>query len=361
MFARRMSTLRQLERGPSAHRRTRSTGDVKNQLTQPETSVTAAAGTGEEPANMGSIEHWRMTVMEAEDMISTGTPPSSESFTTPLTEDDDDSDDLVEESVVRAPIHTPTPTTPTGGRDRRSTVGEMDMFYFQQQQQQMAYNMQLQQAMQMQQAQQYAQIQQYQAMQQQQYHSMSAADNNTRKNNNRKSVSAMDLMIQLEQEKAASRKTYKKKLPDPSKASLADGLLGKVPDPGQHQLNFQQQIHQQQMKANRKQMSRASKSDYNIQQQQRSSRPPSSVMMYDNNSNRMMRSQMSRSESSPMPQISMSTPIHNPQYLIPPQMMMQQQQQQQQMMMPPNMSTSRSSQYISKSNNRLSTFSGYNF
>ncbi|KAI7896319.1 uncharacterized protein EV154DRAFT_493009 [Mucor mucedo] len=307
-----------------------------------------------------------MTVMEAEDLNSTGTPPSSGSFTAPLTEEDDedDSDDLVEEPVVRAPPRTPTPMMPaTGGRDRRSTLGEMDMFYFQQQQQQMAYNMQIQQAMQMQQAQQYAQIQQYQAMQQ--YQSMSAADNNTRKNNNRKSVSAMDLMIQLEQEKAASRKTYKKKVPDPSKANLADGLLGKVPDPGQYNYNFQQQLHQQQMKANRKQMSRASKSDYNIQQQQRSSRPPSTIMMYDNNSSsRMMRSPMSRSESSPIPQISMSTPLQNPQYLIPPQMMMQQQQQQQQqqqLMMPPNMSTSRSSQYISKSNNRLSTFSGYNF
>lgn len=356
-----MSTLRQLERGPSAHRRTRSTGDV-NQLTQPETSVTpATTTTGEEPANMGSIEHWRMTVMEAEDLNSTGTPPSSGSFTAPLTEEDD-SDDLVEEPVVRAPPRTPTPMMPvTGGRDRRSTLGEMDMFYFQQQQQQqqMAYNMQLQQAMQMQQVQQYAQIQQYQAMQQQQYQNMTAAENNTRKNNNRKSVSAMDLMIQLEQEKAASRKNYKKKAPDPSKANLGDGLLGKVPDPGQYNYNFQQQLHQQQMKANRKQMARASKSDYNIQQQ-RASRPPSTIMMYDNNS-RMMRSPMSRSESSPIPQISMSTPLQNPQYLIPPQMMMQQQQQQQQLMMPPNMSTSRSSQYISKSNNRLSTFSGYNF
>lgn len=356
-----MSTLRQLERGPSAHRRTRSTGDV-NQLTQPETTGTTAVAAA---VGTGTIEHWRMTVMEAEDMNSTSTPPSSGSLTTPLTEEED-SDDLVEEPVVRAPTRTPTPMLPTAGRDRRSTMGEMDMFYFQQQQQQqqMAYNMQLQQAMQMQQAQQYAQIQQYQAMQQQQqYHSMSAVDNNTRKNNNRKSVSAMDLMIQLEQEKAASRKTYKKKVPDPSKANLADGLLGKVPDPGQYNYNFQQQLHQQQMKANRKQMSRASKSDYNIQQQQqqRSSRPPSTIMMYDNNNNRMMRSQMSRSESSPIPQISMSTPLQNPQYLIPPQMMMQQQQQQQQLMMPPNMSTSRSSQYLSKPNNRLSTFSGYNF
>lgn len=354
-----MSTLRQLERGPSAHRRTRSTGDVKNQMTTPET---ATATTADAPGNMGSIEHWRMTVMEADDINTAATPPSSESFIAPLNDEEDESDELVEETIVRAP-HQPVPNATS---NRRSTIGELDMYYFQQQQQQqqMAYNMQLQQAMQMQQAQQYAQIQQYQAMQQQQYHNMSTIDNNTRKNNNRKSVSAMDLMIQLEQEKAASRKTYKKKLPDPSKAHLGDGLLGRVPDPGQHNLNFQQQVQQQQMKANRKQMSRASKSDYAIQQQQqqRASRPPSS-MMYDNN--KMTRSQMVRSESSPIPQISMSTPIHNPQYMVPPQMMMQPQQQQQMMMTPPpNMTPSRSSQYISKpsnNTNRHSTFSGYNF
>lgn len=354
-----MSTLRQLERGPSAHRRTRSTGDVKNQMITPETTTNT---------NTGSIEHWRMTVMEADDINTAATPPSSESFIAPLNGDDDDDDEsgeLIEETIVRAPNNQPVPNA---ARNRRSTIGELDMYYFQQQQQQqqMAYNMQLQQAMQMQQAQQYAQIQQYQAMQQQQYHNMSTIDNNTRKNNNRKSVSAMDLMIQLEQEKAASRKTYKKKLPDPSKASLGDGLLGRVPDPGQHNLNFQQQVQQQQMKANRKQMSRASKSDYAIQQQQqqqqqqRASRPPS-TMLYDNN--KMMRSQMIRSESSPIPQISMSTPIHNPQYMIP-QMMMQPQPQQQMMMPPPNMTPSRSSQYISKpsnNSNRLSTFSGYNF
>jgi hypothetical protein len=80
-------------------------------------------------------------------------------------------------------------------------------------------------------------------------------------------------------------------------------------------------------------------------------------MMIYNTDNR--RSQMIRSESSPIPTISMSTPLNQYNNMIPPQ-----QHQQQLMTPPPQMTPSRSSQYISKPNNhshRQSTFSGYNF
>ncbi|CEP15810.1 hypothetical protein [Parasitella parasitica] len=358
-YARRMSTLRRLERGPSLHRRTRSTGDMMmippaEAFVEPATAAIAAAPEGNK---LGSIEQWRMTVMEADGI---STPTSNESIRSRAAEDvSGEEGDMVEEPIVRsgsatsnANSHPPLPRQQTPIPDngnRRSTIGEMDMFYYQQQQQQQhLYNMQLQHAMQMQQAQQMAQIQQYQAIQMQQQHQAQQY----RKANNRKSVSAMDLMLKMEQDKAASRKTNKRKMPDPSKATLADGLLGRVPEPGQHIMNFQHHLMKQQM-------ARASKSDYQIRQNAAgSSRPPSSMIM--NNSNR--RSQLIRSESSPIPTLSMSTPI-NQAYLIPPN-------QQQQMLMPPHtqmMHLNRSSQYLNINNNnnnssskRQSTYSSYN-
>jgi hypothetical protein len=245
----------------------------------------------------------------------------------------------------------------TKAQNRRSMLSDMDMYYYQQQQQQqMAFqNMQMQQAMQLQQTQQMAQIQQYQQMmqmQQLQQQQLMPNYNDTRKN--RKSMSAMDLMIQLEEEKAASRKTNKKKPLDPSKASLDEGLLSKVPQQGLHNISFQGQN-----KATKKAIQRVSKSDYNIQ----GNRPPSTSYSRSNTPmDPRMRSQMIRSESSPIPSLNMSTPMN--QYLVPPQMVMQQQQQQQQQQlgMPQMMTPSKSTGRLSyQSSNRLSgNWGGYN-
>ncbi|KAI8371053.1 hypothetical protein BD560DRAFT_395928 [Blakeslea trispora] len=218
------------------------------------------------------------------------------------------------------------------------------------------YNMQMQQAMQLQQAHQMAQIQQYQQaamqmQQQQQQQQMYAYNNSTtslnNKSNNRKSVSAMDLMVQLEQEKAATRKNHKKKMPDPSKANLNEGLLSHVPKHGQHNINFQQQVRKMQHN-----MPRASISDYHLQQlqqqqQQQKTRPTSSMNIYNmqHASQSSMLKMPRNGDMSPIPTMSTSTPLNQQQaYYIP---------QQQPMLMPPQqmpmMDSNRSSQYLPNS------------
>lgn len=305
MYERRMSTLKQLERGPSVHRRARSTGDVIQEVQQQQ--------------QQHPIEQWRMSVLDVD------TPGSTVSSTTP-------SDDLIEEPVFRI-------STPSSANYPRS-VSEMDMYNtYLQQQQQMAYNMQMQHMMQMAQAQQMAQMAQFQqyqqAMQLQQQQQQQQ-----QKQKNRKSVSAMDLMMQLEEEKAATRKN-RKKMPDPSKANFADGFLSKLPEQGTHNINFQQmQQHHQ-----HHQMTRASKSDYNVNklrpvgQNAMGQRPSSTLMYYD------PRMTMMRSESSPIPTISMSTPI--------------QQQQQQQQFMPMMQQQNRSNQHLHQQQKRTSTYNLY--
>ncbi|CEG84338.1 hypothetical protein RMATCC62417_18156 [Rhizopus microsporus] len=308
MYERRMSTLKQLERGPSVHRRARSTGDVIQEVQQ-------------QQQQQHPIEQWRMSVLDVD------TPGSTVSSTTP-------SDDLIEEPVFRI-------STPSSANYPRS-VSEMDMYNtYLQQQQQMAYNMQMQHMMQMAQAQQMAQMAQFQQYQQaMQLQQQQQQQQQQQKQKNRKSVSAMDLMMQLEEEKAATRKN-RKKIPDPSKANFADGFLSKLPEQGTHNINFQQmQQHHQ-----HHQMTRASKSDYNVNklrpvgQNAMGQRPSSTLMYYD------PRMTMMRSESSPIPTISMSTPI--------------QQQQQQQQFMPMMQQQNRSNQHLHQQQKRTSTYNLY--
>ncbi|KAI8882827.1 hypothetical protein K501DRAFT_333758 [Backusella circina FSU 941] len=341
LYARRMSTLRRLERGSSEHRRARSLGDM-NHMIVPSPPVETKTLNLPPPQEMGTIEEWRKTVMEEAEGTTSSTPVSN-----PSSLPDESGDQTTEEPVV------PTPNTQgIKAQNRRSMLSDMDMYYYQQQQQQqMAFqNMQMQQAMQLQQAQQMAQIQQYQQMiqmQQMQQQQLMPNYNDTRKN--RKSMSAMDLMIQLEEEKAASRKTNKKKPLDPSKANLDEGLLSTVPQQGLHNISFQGQS-----KATKKAIQRASKSDYNIQ----GNRPPSTLYSRSNTPmDSRTRSQMIRSESSPIPSLNMPTPMS--QYLVPPQMVMQQQQLGIPQMMTPSKSTGRLS-YQSNSNRLSGNWGGYN-
>ncbi|OBZ86501.1 hypothetical protein A0J61_05457 [Choanephora cucurbitarum] len=386
LYARRMSTLRQLERGSSLHKKSHSTGSLMmlppaDAFIEPTTSLMDTHAAMENaalnaapptPGKLGTIEQWRVTVMEAEDMSQpTSTPLSTASSHSPAeTVEDDES--LVEEPIVRSlntsSSHLPAMRSQSSlvPNPRASTM-DLEMMYYQQQQQ--MYNMQMQQAMQLQQAHQMAQIQQYQQAIQMQQQQMYAYNNSTTSLNNinntsssnksshRKSVSAMDLMMQLEQEKAATRKNNKKKMPDPSKANLNEGLLSHVPKHGQHNINFQQQVRKMQHT-----MPRASISDYHLQQlqqqqQQQKTRPSSSMNIYNmqHASQSSMLKMPRGGDMSPIPTMSTSTPLNQQQaYFIP---------QQQPMLMPPQqmpmMDSNRSSQYLSNNSKRQSTMNKF--
>ncbi|KAI8990184.1 hypothetical protein BDB01DRAFT_498504 [Pilobolus umbonatus] len=345
LYAHRITTLRHLEQQEDA--KPSSPTKAYNQLTLPTVGIeTHNNRLGES----SSIDQWQLMTEEEE-----------------IEDDEDDEDDVIEEPIVSTlPSITP--------RDRTSTYGDMDNMYSYQQQQQMAmHNMQMQQAMhmqqaqqmaQMQQAQQMAQIHQYQQAVQMQQYQQKMLSPDTRKANNRKSVSAMDLMLQLEQEKASLRKN-KKKHPDPSKAHLADGLLGIVPEHGQHNVNFQQMSMKPPNASNNssRKQARTSKLEYNMQQHadkrytSGSNRPKSTLMYYDQR--QMMDPRMLAPMGQPVPTLSMSTPppmmSPSPQSYLSPMMMNPQTPG----VIMPSMSTTRSSVNL-QSSKRQSNYSAYN-
>jgi hypothetical protein len=263
---------------------------------------------GEHDLSLGELttmDEWQKTMADVENLTGSSMSDLGSSAMT------SNEGDVIEEPVVS------TNTSPSQQKAnyRMSTLGEMDFYQYQQQQQQIAFhNMQMQQAMQM------AQMQQYQqAMQMQQQMAM----NYEPRKSNRQSV--MDVMLQMEQDK--SRK-HKKKPINPSNASLNDGLLGRVPEQRQHNMSFQGQMMS-------KRTTMARKSDHNLRESR--NRPPS-TMYYDRAGSSMgMYSQMGRSES-PMPTISMSTPLQPGQHLSP-----NRPRTRQQPMMAQSRSTSRSS------------------
>ncbi|KAI9255505.1 hypothetical protein BY458DRAFT_492777 [Sporodiniella umbellata] len=183
------------------------------------------------------------------------------------------SEDLIEEPILRiAP------------NDARS-MSELDMYhsYFQQQQQ-LAYTLQMQQQMiQMAHHQQYYYHQQMAQQLAHYQHQYMQANTKARR---RQSVSGMDLMIQKEQEKLGRLGQPKKKnYPNPSKASLEEGLMGKINAQRQpHTLNVQ---HQQAYKRSSRQP-----------------RPPSTMIYHED-----------PARHHPIPTLSLSTPQP---YLHPP-------------------------------------------
>ncbi|KAG0165224.1 hypothetical protein DFQ28_008283 [Apophysomyces sp. BC1034] len=260
MMARRMSTLNKLERGPSLQK-SRSMTDLGMPLPK-----------------QGMIEQWRQTMLD--------TDSSASSEERPL---------------------------PGRRSSRHSTLNEIEdpTMFLQLQQQQQQQQLQLQQQIQL------AKIQQYQAMQvmhQQQQHQqqhqqqqqqqiqlqqlhqlqlqqqqlqqpmnrMVATPKETRKQNTR-SVSAMDLIKQYEQEKDTDARRKAKKKIDPSKAQI-EGLLGRLPEQGTHSISFQHNNSHHRPN------------------------PSRSSQRHDRNNAR--RSQMLRSDSGPIPTPSMSTPVY---------------------------------------------------
>ncbi|KAI9246870.1 hypothetical protein BDA99DRAFT_609406 [Phascolomyces articulosus] len=275
--ARRMSTLRQLERGPSMHKRSRSQGDLNLMAEQAQVQAVMmeqqqnpyAEAVG---GKSGAIERWRLGVTD-------GTPNSSRPTSIQDSSSSGASPASNIDGVVDGENDQRDSFMPEGfRRERRSTIGEMDMMYYhmqQQQQQQMQW--QMQQAAQMQQM---AQIQQYQqaAMMMQQQQQMMAiptpvpmASSPTprtapNQNPNRKSVSAMDLLTQLEKEKDEAKfKPYnpKTRVTAPNGAKIDSGLLGRLPKNKSHNLSFQQ-LEQQGGVDRNKFLMRASRSDMNL-------------------------------------------------------------------------------------------------
>ncbi|KAG0168675.1 hypothetical protein DFQ28_004337 [Apophysomyces sp. BC1034] len=342
MNARRLSTLRQLERGPSLRQRSRSTSDMNNAIrSNPEETTQFLNG----PVADEPIEQWRKTVLEAADAKSTPSSESNGSNHAPLTDSEETSfgHQIIpsdEYDLPSAPSASLQPGQPL--QNRRLTMSDMDIMYYQlqqqqqmqmqyQQAQQMAQIQQSQQMAQIQQSQQMAQIQQYQqamqvAMQQQPVLRAQPLPTQQRKANsnaNRMSMSGMDMLLQREQEKAELLR--KPKRVNPSNAQV-EGLLAKLPEQGLHNISFQQM--QAGIKPTPRTMTRATKSDFNIStianQRSQSPNPGSSarsanVMQSENlkggghrmkNIDARRRAEMLRNESSgPSPSPSSSTPV----------------------------------------------------
>ncbi|CAO3607695.1 unnamed protein product [Cunninghamella echinulata] len=301
--ARRMSTLRQLERGPSVHKRSRSVGAMEK-LYAADVNLDNETNnnTLQSPIEAGDgIEDWRQTVLNAVDSIgmdpnTTATSPSPTPYL----------DTQKPSSSAIPSIHSDNNNninnnnnnnnnnntqTPPSTRGRRTTLGEMDMMYFMQQQQvqmlqqQQMAQMQYQQAVWQAAAQQQMLQQQMMIMpmeQQQQMMMLPMEQQQDSRRSKVKSVSAMDLMLQIEQEKESKVKRKQKKI-DPSKARI-DGLLGQVKEQGTHNISFQ---HQQQAVKERAGRS-TPRNDFYLQQQHQSRQ---SMMMLDNNNNNILRSQ----------------------------------------------------------------------
>ncbi|KAI8099621.1 uncharacterized protein BX664DRAFT_355026 [Halteromyces radiatus] len=317
MKARRMSTLRQLERGSSVHKRSRSVGAMEKVYT-----ADVAIDNGLLPLNPmqseqqenGGIEEWRQTVLDAVDSIGT-TPASTPALNINSTASSSPSSFIGSESS-RTPSNQDSSSTParpvSGTRGRRTTLGEMDMMYYMQQQQlQMLQQQQMAQMQYQQAAWQVAQQQMMQQQQQQQQHMMMEQYDNHRRHKV-KSISAMDMMMQIEQEKEAKSTARRKpKRIDPSKAQI-DGLLGKVQEQGKHNISFQQQAATIKDRADR--MAGRSTPHYRQQQYSRQSmmipesRSQTPMMMTNNLSDQYLlqqqqqwrrTQQMTRSESTP--------------------------------------------------------------
>ncbi|KAL9558002.1 hypothetical protein MBANPS3_001102 [Mucor bainieri] len=142
--------------------------------------------------------------------------------------DDDDDDDR---ALVANPNAGPVLTLVEGThlqqlhQKQQQHQAQLAQFQYQQQQQQLQQHY-------------YHQNHHHQQHPQQQHH----------KSRGNVSMSGMDLLKQLEQEKADSKR-IKPKL-DTSKVKI-EGLLGKLPEPGSHNISFQQ-IQQQQQQQHRK-------------------------------------------------------------------------------------------------------------
>ncbi|KAI8068047.1 hypothetical protein BC940DRAFT_333259 [Gongronella butleri] len=279
--ARRMSTLRQLERGPSVHKRSRSLGAMDKIYTADvalENGLVMNDAVSQASQEMENIAEWHQTVMAAMDNA------SENQETTKTTEKVDASGTMTTTttttttpstgSTLSSVGSTSSPSRP-GSRTRRNTLGQMDMMYYAQQQQlqylqqqqmaqiqqyhQVAWQQQQQQlfaaqqqaymqaAAWQQQQQQFApyqpqQLQQLQQLQQQPQPKASRSSNR---------LSAMDLLNQFEKEKTAKLppRLQPKKI-DPSKAHI-DGLLGNVKDNGAYNISFQTQQRQIKERADR--------------------------------------------------------------------------------------------------------------
>lgn len=276
-YARRASTLRQLEQGITIHHRSRSLGDIDEML------------------------HESPSESEVNGPLTPATPVSSSNSSTSASGGKrcPESDTVVNNDQYsdRAIRNTPMPEGANNDHSRRSTMSEMDMLYRWQihQQQQL-------QAQQQQMAQQYQRYHQnLQAMMMQQSmmcpstptrHQKSSSSNNI----NRLSMSGIDLLIQREQEQYKFKKQPPKKF-DSAHAQI-DGLLARLPERGIHNISFQAET----MKAR--------------QQQQRKSefldrRPHSSNAgyFYDQSStDARRRAEIRRSSHHITPTQSMSTP-----------------------------------------------------
>ncbi|ORX61615.1 hypothetical protein DM01DRAFT_1126118 [Hesseltinella vesiculosa] len=307
--ARRMSTLRQLERGTSVHKRSRSLGamdkiytaDValENGLVMTDAATSPVADQGGE-----DMSQWHRTIMDA-----LQDPDEAAAVTTASGNDQLNNDVHVEPSPSSS-------ASRPGSRARRNTLGQTDMLYYTQQQQlqvlqqqQMAQIQQYQQVAWQQQQQwmaaqavqqQAALMQAYQVQQQQQqqqYRHQAPQPSSSRSANR---LSAMDLLNQFEQEKAAKLPARRNKHKiDPSKAHI-EGLLGNVKDQGQYTISFQQQQQAVKDRADRK-YARPYTSNANY-----SSMPQRSTTPNNNNRRSMASSMMLgpgrtmvRSESSP--------------------------------------------------------------
>lgn len=317
--ARRMSTLRQLERGPSMHRRSRSSGDInliahmQQQQQAPKPYMEGEIS----PVSSGktsAIERWRQVVsVMAEE-------PQPESL----------ADSLPETASPTMHEKRSNAVPPGYRRNRRSTMSEMDAMY--NPQAAMVPTMQWQ----MQHAQQMAQIQQYQnaAMMMAPTPPLqpSASTGWSSSMGNRRSISAMDMLENLEREKQESRKHKKnEKRIDASKARI-EGLLGQLPSKSTHTLSFQQMEQEGGVGRGahngggigygyQQHLIRASQSDMDLSrlsQQRRSRSPgPERALRPDNHGKKKMsstdarrRSEMIRSESAPRLSSSKSTPLN---------------------------------------------------
>ena len=230
----RPKTLPMVRQG-SLHNRSRSVGDI-DRLIPLRNSIAVPSYNGQvqdEP-----IEQWRSSVSHAGDPRFSLMGHDATMRVSPRTDSEGSSHSVTEGARHEVVFSRPT-SSPAAYRQPSPSLGGMNMMYYQMQQQHQQHQQQQQLQLQLQ-AQQQAQIQQYhnaaQARQAANMHLQTPASQHRRKSANRLSVSGMDLLIQRENEKAET--TRKPKRIDPSKASI-DGMLGRLPESGTHNINFQ--------------------------------------------------------------------------------------------------------------------------
>lgn len=256
MKARRMSTLRQLERGPSVHKRSRSHSDL-NPLQNPYVGQNDKSD---------AIERWRQGVATQQQSM----------------EEEDNNSSLRSSmgSFMRPPQQQ--------RRSRQSTMGSMDYHNN-------MMMMPMPPQMQWQMQQQMVQIQQYQQQQWQQ--------------DNRKSVSAMDLLTQIEKEKQDSSPSRSKpKAIAAGERSIQGGLLSRLPPKNTHSMNFQQlQQTDARMRASPSELTLANSTSQRVPRENKSGKKK----MTSTDARR--RSEMIKSESVPnlCPSKSTPSPLHS--------------------------------------------------